>query len=336
MIKSNTVFIIGAGASKEIGFPVGTELKHTISSKLKFKPDGSSGDQEIFNYLNYRQEGNISQYMTACEQISDGIVYSESIDDFIDLHQEQAITTCGKLAIAKSILEAERQSKLYNDSLYNSIDINLISDSWYPRFYSLLTKELRKPNIEVIFDNVAVINFNYDRSLEYFLVCALTKNILLDTADARSLVSQLRIYRPYGSVGPLFGSDPVRYGDTKGLNISNLKTYTEQIEDSIMMKSIGEEMQRAKTMIFLGNHYHPNNMKLLRSDAGTGKGIYGVKIYGTRFNITDHDLPVVCRSIGSLQPVKDIMTMHEIPPNMKFVPTCRDVFDTFQKSLAAL
>jgi DNA-binding HxlR family transcriptional regulator len=37
MLKSKTVFVLGAGASKEVGLPVGSELKSTIAAKLDWR-----------------------------------------------------------------------------------------------------------------------------------------------------------------------------------------------------------------------------------------------------------------------------------------------------------
>ena len=64
MIKSKTVFVIGAGASKEVGFPLGAELRHIISSKLNFGADGSSGDRDIFKYFQM-QRGKFNEYFEA-------------------------------------------------------------------------------------------------------------------------------------------------------------------------------------------------------------------------------------------------------------------------------
>ena len=38
MFKPNTVFIVGAGASYELGFPTGASLKDEIASTLYFEP----------------------------------------------------------------------------------------------------------------------------------------------------------------------------------------------------------------------------------------------------------------------------------------------------------
>src|SRR2546428_2984262 len=117
MLRQKTVFILGAGASKEVGLPIGEELKDTIATKLEMKcgncDDLIGGDRHIFTALRQRYPSEINRYLEACRQIHDGIMLSWSIDDFIDTHRhDEAIAICGKLGIARSILEAEQNSKL--------------------------------------------------------------------------------------------------------------------------------------------------------------------------------------------------------------------------------
>lgn len=340
MIKSKTVFVIGAGASKEVGFPLGAELRHIISSKLNFNIDGSMGDKNIFKYLQM-QRGKFNEYFEASQKIKNGILLADSIDDFIDFHQSDSITICGKVAIAASISEAERKSKLYvdPDNVYDKINFKAIGDTWYTKFYSLLVKQLQKSQLEKIFKNVTIVNFNYDRSLEHFLVCALVTHCDIAVNEANDLVSTLKVVRPYGSVGN-YTTDRdsfLGFGNTRVINIENLKTYTEQVEDVIMLELVKEEIREAASVIFLGMAYHKNNMKLLESNAKDAHGMYGKKIYATRHGITDQDLPHICRHIMRLQPDKlSPAGKKVIPDNVKFAGTCNDLFSMYQKSLAEL
>jgi hypothetical protein len=50
MLKAETVFIIGAGASKEVGLPIGSELASTIQAKMDID-DSDVGDRQLFNEL---------------------------------------------------------------------------------------------------------------------------------------------------------------------------------------------------------------------------------------------------------------------------------------------
>jgi hypothetical protein len=67
LLKKNTVFVIGAGASKEFDLPVGTELAIAISDKLNIRFDDFqqklvSGDLELFrNVSNGKDPGFMQQ-----------------------------------------------------------------------------------------------------------------------------------------------------------------------------------------------------------------------------------------------------------------------------------
>ena len=245
MLPSKTVFVIGAGASQEVDLPVGSQLKRIISDKLNIQRDDGgqimrSGDSVIVNVLHkrfYVESDAPNRYLNACWSIRDGVVLSSSIDDFIDVHQDdQDIAAVGKLAIARSILEAERSSKLFykRKNIKDTINFDAVRNTWYTGFYQLISQGVPRANLESLFENVTLISFNYDRCIEHFLVHAVAANYHVDIGVARHLVEKLTIFHPYGSVGPYFGppDQAVEFG-FNGLPdfdkvIKNLKTYTEK------------------------------------------------------------------------------------------------------------
>lgn len=346
MIKSKTVFIIGAGASKEVGFPLGQELRGIISKKLDLRFDDwgekpvGAGDLSIFSALRQQYQNQINDYLHVCWQIRDGIVLSDSIDDFIDVHQhDERVAICGKLAIARAIFESERTSKLFYERKHtdDTIDFQSIDNTWYSKFYRLLAKQVPKTNLEQIFEQVTVVNFNYDRSLEHFLVHALAANYRIMIEEARNLVQKLKIYRPYGAVGSYFGGVFVDYG-FKGLRpvidvVNSLKTYTEQIEEEDGLKSMQEEIQAAEVLVFLGMAYHPNNMKLLSSGGRTETK----RIYATRKGISDYDLEVVVKQLDAVIGRANIKRRNNTKPDdIFFAQECHNLFDEYSRTLASL
>lgn len=229
MLPSKTVFIVGAGASFEVGMPVGIKLRETISAKLDIRFDdfGSklvgTGDPVIFESLRKRHGQEINSYLQICWQIRD-----------------VTIAECGKIAIARSILEAERQSKLFYErrNVRDTINFKSIADSWYGGFYQLLSQGVTKDNFGAIFENVTIISFNYDRCIEHYLVHAIAAHYQIPIEAASKLVESLTIFHPYGSVGRYFGGqqERVEFGFRGIPNIddilNNLKTFTEKIEDA--------------------------------------------------------------------------------------------------------
>ncbi len=127
MKKKKMLFIVGAGASNEVGLPVGDVLKRAIASLLDFEFDGfdrlSGGDSAIYNALSTKVQDrfvnldDIKKYITAAWKIRDAMPLEKSIDHYIDTQRgDNFIESCGKLAIVKSILRAERDSNLFYDS----------------------------------------------------------------------------------------------------------------------------------------------------------------------------------------------------------------------------
>ena len=94
-MSGKTVFIVGAGASKEARLPTGNELKKAISNLLDIRFDefGTkqiSGDRLItqalraFVKLQDGRNGNIDPYLDEAWHIRDALPQAISIDNFID------------------------------------------------------------------------------------------------------------------------------------------------------------------------------------------------------------------------------------------------------------
>jgi hypothetical protein len=137
MFSRPTLFVLGAGASAEVGMPVGLDLAGKIRTMLDIRfadgitPSGS-GDMDLFVHIrhSFRQEANA--YQKAGWVIRDGIRLSHSIDDFLNLHSQDArVNLYGKAAIVKSVLEAERNSKLFRQHQAESIDLARLQDTWF-------------------------------------------------------------------------------------------------------------------------------------------------------------------------------------------------------------
>lgn len=343
MLKSKTVFVLGAGASFEVGFPLGYKLREIIAQKLNFKIDtfgGLSvgyGDRNIAMKLQSKYGHGYSEYLGVCKQISDGILLSDSIDDFIYKHRhDERVAICGKLAIAHSIVEAESKSELRIEpgDIYSTINFKSLPNNWYSKFYSLLTKSMPKSELDHIFDNITVVNFNYDRSIEHFLIHAFMSDYMIDKKEAENIVNKLVIYRPYGSIDKSteFGANMLP--DLNNI-VSNLKTYTENIDEGEKLLEVKTAVEKAKTIVFLGMAYHINNMNLLKCKCDMREKI----IYATRIKISDHDLAIVRRRIIDLglntRKLSDMVSM-PILNNIFYSQECRNLFDDYRLSLSEL
>src|SRR5258708_3589510 len=83
MIRKQTLFVVGAGASNEVGLPVGSELAARIARKMDitfsdgWRMDGS-GDHQIYEVLKRRGGGTVNDYLPACWKIRDNIRTAQS------------------------------------------------------------------------------------------------------------------------------------------------------------------------------------------------------------------------------------------------------------------
>jgi hypothetical protein len=342
MITRRTVFVVGAGASAEAKMPVGSALKGIISTKLDLRFEAfarpvGKGDLAIFEAL-HRKYPAVNTYLEACWRIRDGVVLSGSIDDYLDAHQDDAeAAVCGKLAIAKSILEAERGSNLFYErrNVNDSIDFQGLGNTWYPRFYQLLSQGVTKETLSSIFKYVTVITFNYDRCVEHFLCHALSTNYHISVGDARLLVQTLPIHHVYGSVGKYFGSgnEIVDFGSAGLPNVDaitkNVRTYCERVDDDVSIQALKGAMLEADVLVFLGNAFHKSNMKLLEPELLVTSS---KTVYATREGISNDDLTVICQRYLSPFAGKSSAGNYALT-GFKFAGTCSELFDEYRASL---
>jgi hypothetical protein len=312
MRNRRTLFIVGAGASKEVGLPIGRELVEIVASRLNFQERHGSliegyGDADIldiFQQYAHTREG-INAFLDAARRVRDGVIFSNSVDSFIDVHREdRLIQLCGKLAIVKTILKAERQSKLFIDRRVDDFaDLEGLKKTWFFDFARHLNDGIRREEVERIFEKVAFIIFNYDRCFEHFVHEALQRHFGIASERASSIMKTLKIIHPYGTVANLPWVDKrgIPFGFTANrsnmqLMASSIKTYTEQVEAGSVLQAIREEVLEADTLVFLGFSYHPENMKLL----SPGRECKTERVYGTALGVSESNVADIIERIRTL------------------------------------
>ena len=338
MIKSKTVFIVGAGASQEVGLPTGAELKNKIAQKLDLRYEFGSritGDYQIeAAFRDYvRRESPSSQdinpYLRASRQIRDILPQALSIDNILDAHSgDEKINLCGKIGIVKTILEAENNSRIANTGNYL-----ILEDTWYAQFLKLVTENVRKENLEELFTNVSFITFNYDRCIEQYLVLALSNYYAITEIESQKLVNTLVIEHPYGQVGMLPFQDPgnyVKYGETEYLDLlsisSGIKTFTEQESNDDKLTKLRDLIVEAETVVFIGFAFHELNMQLLDPQKSTNTK----RVFATAKGISDSDCLVIIDDIQSI--LRNDIEKRSIIINNRL--TCCELFETHWRSLS--
>ena len=311
------VLVLGAGASNEVGFPLGSKLKGMVADALAFsarEQQSQGGDMDIRRCLDWEAAkegvGEASEFIRAAHSIRKGMPQAPSIDNYIDSHRDdRRVAICGKLAIASCILKAERDSKLWFDpgNMYNTIrfENNVVESSWFNKFFQIINDGCQASNIANRLASVAIISFNYDRSVEHFLFHSLRNYYQMTREDAALAMRSLDIFHPYGTVGNLLwtGKDHLvdfgEHTDAKRLQAiaGGIKTFSEgtDAKDSDIL-TIRSVLEHANRIAFIGFAFHPLNMELLfpRENVGSHERVSSQRsIFGTSLGLSDSDVEVV-------------------------------------------
>jgi hypothetical protein len=270
MITTPTVLVLGAGASYPYGFPTAKGLKELICEAFSSERNPPSvfvseecdhSPQEFFQFREaFLKSGQ------------------PSVDAFLE--RRPNFLEVGKLAIAFCLMPFEREEKLYYPDPRRGGD-----------WYEYLSVNLNS-SFEQFGDNkLSIITFNYDRSLEHYLLNSLM-NLHEKTRDecAKEL-EKIPIVHVYGQLGaqpyPKQGSHQYRpdqveqfiYVKTAAFGI---RLYHEEAEDAATRAH--ELLRRAKRICFLGFSYNPFNvarldiggsLDLSATIIGTTRGVVG-------------------------------------------------------------
>jgi hypothetical protein len=323
MLNHKTVMVIGAGASQEAELPTGAELKEKIARLVDIRFGGggytvTSGDLTVIEALRHHAHAttgnrNINPLLPACRRIADAMPHAISIDNFIDIHPGDAnIAICGKLAIARAILVAERHSLLKEPLDGRRVDVGTVEKTWFNSFLQLLSEGCPEERLEDRLSSLSLIIFNYDRCFEHFLYHGLQTVYGMNGARAAQLVNGMTIFHPYGTVGDLpwrtpavpgieFGAEP---SPADLLRLSQqLKTFTEGTDpEASDIVAIRRLMLEAGVLVFLGFRFHRLNMQLLiPEEFGTRKHAAGArKVFATGRGSSKSDCKIVANELEKL------------------------------------
>lgn len=343
------VLVLGAGASKEVNLPVGDELKQRIAELLdiRFKVGyQSSGDASIGRAFLLAtaapngEHGDIDLLLHTSRMIRDAMPQAISIDNFIDSDRtDQRIAFCGKLAIARSILEAEAGSKLLVDpsNINNKLDFAAIENTCFTAFFQLLTENCQQDDLPLRLQQVAVVSFNYDRCFEHYLYLALQNYFSISAEEAAELLALLEVHHPYGKVGALpWMRQPgaVEFGATPNaeqlISISGqLRTFAEGTDPSTSnIESIRAAVLGAQRLIFLGFAFHRLNLELLFSNTGSEPRARTESVFATAWGLSNSDIHHI-----RLELVAKAGPSHD-KTNVQGNSTCARLFHEYLRSMS--
>lgn len=286
MIGRKTVFIIGAGASVDYGFPLGSGLRSEIADLMAFESEPPHRfvdldvEEAVAEAISDRKRQLTRERMAqAATSIAAGINEVSSIDALIETRQDEAIEILGKIAITRQILWHERESfltRLFKQNRYtdpSEVDVNRekLTEGWISVLSEIVFDRHTRESLDTVFANCAFVVFNYDRCLETLLARSIELRFGVPINKAHQLVNQAKIFHPYGRVGDPFvkSENHVRFGykisdDLYGLS-QLIKTYSETV-GSNQHRQIHEVIARAQDVVYLGFGYASQNIKMLTTD----------------------------------------------------------------------
>ena len=311
MFRAKTVLVIGAGAGVEVGLPTGPELLKQIV-KLTYITYGryeqATGDPGIVEALKLSLNegaavGKLQDHLKAGRQLGASAKQALSIDNVIDALEDQQVELVGKIGIVRAILTAEAASLAFRrrEAHMNSLDLSKFEKTWYNSLTQLLTENVRKSQVDRIFDNLEIINFNYDRCLEHYLPFSLGSYYGIEPSHFQKIMQQLTIHRPYGIAGRLpwqggtrpsvdfGGGSPQQLADV----VQQIRTFTERMKEGDELAAIKKTMANADRVLFLGFAFHRQNVALLSQ-----KMQNHAEIVATAYQISNSDKSVIYSELG--------------------------------------
>ena len=271
-MSAPVVFVLGAGASVDLGFPTGIGLRDHIVQDLSWAHASPHRVGDRTSRMRLVLTGN-QPFADAAALIESEMRSRNSVDHYLLSRSHQPeVVTLGKLAILNIIRLHELGSTLRfrQDVMKTDVFMN----TWMGRLLSHLLAGVSAERPEELFDPVAFINFNYDRSLEHFFYHAVQRALTLSPAKAKAVMERLIVHRPYGSVGPLPWQQPGGPDFEEGVPqlteaaISSLKTYCDLPDMREGQKEWSALMAEAQMVVFLGFGFDPQNVAILGRSAG--------------------------------------------------------------------
>ena len=341
MNDCKTIFVVGAGSSHEYGLPLGRGLANVISKLLSFHFERgrlARGDDMLFHAIRVVSEKQSSDLLRCAKLIAGAMPLAMSIDNYVDtLRGEPGIAICAKLAIMKAILDAERQSQLRVDpsNKYNTVQWHAVTDKWMTKLFGLIQENCSFVELPNRLSSIGFVIFNYDRCVEHFLYYAIRQIYGVDDSRAARVLSSVRFWHPYGSIGLLpwqshdEGLDFGIVADSVALAkaTENIRTFTERHDkEDTTIAEIRTSIANASTVVFLGFAYHKQNVELL-SDANQAVSERKSKtVLGTAVGMSDNDAHLIKLELGQrLSP-----RLIEIRKGLE----CSQLFSEYTKTLS--
>ncbi|NQS88614.1 hypothetical protein HQ584_02330 [Patescibacteria group bacterium] len=223
MIRKRTTLILGAGSSQHLFFPLGQELIRNVCDLIYVK---SVGVKKQFHgthteYIEQEEKNSVllSRFLEKTEhKKQDGSYYSpEDIEKFAqDLYQAQTpsidtfltrrseYSLLGKLCVIFCLSRYENEGDHVIYKPWKSMNPQWSFDfGWYQYLWHRMVDGCEKLD-HLKQNKLKIITFNYDRSLEHFLITAIKSCFGVNEADAAEVFKHIKIKHVFGKLGKFY------------------------------------------------------------------------------------------------------------------------------------
>jgi len=255
-IKTPTTLVLGAGASTHCGYPLGIQLINDVVRMHQ---------QNLLKVPYGFAVGEVDSLVT---RLSRSAHYS--IDAFLEGATEH--TDLGKYLIAASLNKCESLDRLFppHDS------------GWYQYLFNALLGSDESPFSE---NKLTIVTFNYDRSVEAYLLTALMNRFSMTETDAARELQRIPNHHVHGLLGD-YPSIPYErvvsseelFTISKGINIIHEIHDRDPLYCNDEFRRAAEAIDSSTKLVFLGFGFHYDNVRRLAIDWSNWDG---TNIYST-------------------------------------------------------
>ena len=266
MIEIPTVLVLGAGASMPYGFPSTWDLYHDVA---RMPLDAFPTTEDRYSRTKMFRTRKISEFKA--ELATSGV---KSIDTFLERRKE--FHKVGKASIAWAMCPYEANSQSYSEGRRDT--------NWYRYLWERMHGGVSLDDLAR--NKLAILTFNYDRSLEHFLFGAAKAYYGAHAAKCAQVLKQIDVVHLHGSIGQLpwqsGKGQTVSYGRGRTFEailiaMSRIKIASGNSADDPEFVRARELLKSAERVYFLGFGYHPDNLARLGldEDQWTGSALAG-------------------------------------------------------------
>lgn len=278
MITKPTVLILGAGSSIMYGFPSGDQLRQLIIRRIE-KETRTLFEQ--YYEFGFRQD-EVKEFAAAFSK--SGVT---SIDAFLEHRAEYM--TIGKTAIAEALIPYEREDTLFGREV-----------DWYGYLLDRMNVRIQ----DFLLNCLTILTFNYDRSLEIYLMRAIAARFGISVERAVETMKHFPVIHLHGKLGNLpWENEPRSFLPKIGpyeINAARMGIkiiHEDPSSDPDFVLAL-EALQEAQRIVFLGFSYHPTNVARLQPTTWGGGGKQIVKVFGSAFGMTNMEKKIAQGHIG--------------------------------------